>query len=163
VQRGSPESKSLDGRDREGDDPANATARSPAWSRVGGLAGGVYRNSLSLVLLGFFGLSMIGHLLSGTAAFNEEQALQSGAPPITAWQFLATPEFWFQSMQNWQSEFVSVGCLVVLSIVLRQHGYARVETGDCTAQRDRLTSTVKARSNASVFANPRDEQMIRLS
>jgi hypothetical protein len=122
VQRGSPESKPLDGRDREGDDPANATVRSPAWSRVGGLAAAVYRNSLSLVLFGFFVLSMIGHLLTGTAAYNEEQALQAGAAPITAWQFFVTPDFWFQSMQNWQSEFLAVGCLVVLSIVLRQHG-----------------------------------------
>jgi len=122
VQRGSPESKPLDGRDREGDDPANATVRSPAWSRVGGLAAAVYRNSLSLVLFGFFVLSMIGHLLTGTAVYNEEQALQAGAAPITAWQFFVTPDFWFQSMQNWQSEFLAVGCLVVLSIVLRQHG-----------------------------------------
>jgi hypothetical protein len=82
----------------------------------------VYRNSLSLVLFGFFVLSMIGHLLTGTAAYNEEQALQAGAAPITAWQFFVTPDFWFQSMQNWQSEFLAVGCLVVLSIVLRQHG-----------------------------------------
>jgi hypothetical protein len=75
-----------------------------------------------LALLAFFGLSMLGHLLSGTAAYNEEQALQTGATPISVWRFLGTPEFWFQSMQNWQSEFLAVGALVTLSIVLRQHG-----------------------------------------
>jgi hypothetical protein len=62
------------------------------------------------------------HLLGGTAEYNEQQALQSGAEPISAWQFLGSADFWFQSMQNWQSEFLAVGALIVLSIVLRQHG-----------------------------------------
>lgn len=122
VQRGSPDSKPLDGKDRAEDDPAKATAASPRLSRTRGLLHLVYRNSLSLVLFAFFALSMVGHLLSGTAGYNEEQALENGAPPITAWQFLGRPEFWYQSMQNWQSEFLAVGCLVVLGIVLRQHG-----------------------------------------
>ncbi len=122
VQRGSPESKPLDGEDRKGDDPAQATSRSPRLARNRGVAGVLYRNSLSLVLLAFFALSMLGHLLSGAAAYNEEQALQSGAEPVSVWTFLGTPEFWFQSMQNWQSEFLAVGALVTLSIVLRQHG-----------------------------------------
>ena len=65
---------------------------------------------------------MIGHLLAGTAEHNEQQALQSGEEPITALQFLGMPDFWFQSMQNWQSEFLAVGSLVVLGIFLRQHG-----------------------------------------
>jgi hypothetical protein len=38
------------------------------------------------------------------------------------WHFLTTSDFWFQSMQNWQSEFLAVGALVLLSIGLRQHG-----------------------------------------
>ena len=37
------------------------------------------------------------------------------------WEFLGTSDFWFQSMQNWQSEFLAVGALILLSIVLRQH------------------------------------------
>jgi hypothetical protein len=61
------------------------------------------------------------HLLGGTAEYNEEQSLR-GEPPISAGQFLATSEFWFQSMQNWQSEFLAVGSLIVLSIFLRQRG-----------------------------------------
>ncbi|MBB5115716.1 DUF6766 family protein [Micromonospora echinospora] len=46
---------------------------------------------------------------------------ESGAAPISAWQFLGASDFWFQSMQNWQSEFLAVGVLILLSIVLRQH------------------------------------------
>ena len=31
-------------------------------------------------------------------------------------------QFWFESLQNWQSEFLAVAAIVLLSIVLRQHG-----------------------------------------
>jgi hypothetical protein len=122
VQRGSPESKPLDGKDRPGDAPDNATANSPAWSRRRGWRLLVYRNSLALALFGFFVLSFGGHLIAGTAAYNEQQALQSGASPVSVWQYARSAQFWFESMQNWQSEFVAVAALVLLSIVLRQHG-----------------------------------------
>lgn len=122
VQRGSPESKPLDQKDRPEDYPENAGPDAPRFSRTRGVAQLLYRNSLSIVLLLFFLMSFVAHLLAGTANYNEEQALQTGEAPINALQFLGTPDFWFQSMQNWQSEFLAVGCLVVLSIVLRQHG-----------------------------------------
>jgi hypothetical protein len=122
VQRGSAESKPVDQVDRDGDFPEESTNRSPRPSREHGLAQAIYRNSLSIVLLCLFALSFLAHLLSGTAEHNEQQALEQGAGPVTAWQFLGTPDFWFQSMQNWQSEFLAVGSLIVLSIFLRQHG-----------------------------------------
>ncbi|MFI7608009.1 DUF6766 family protein [Micromonospora sp. NPDC049366] len=121
VQRGSAESKPEGQTDRPEDDERRATPESPWPVRVGGLPLVVYRNSLSLALLLIFAGSFVGHLLGGTAAYNAEQALESGAPPVSAWQFLGTSDFWFQSMQNWQSEFLAVGTLIVLSIVLRQH------------------------------------------
>jgi hypothetical protein len=37
-------------------------------------------------------------------------------------QYVGTSRFWFESFQNWQSEFLAVGALVVLSIWLREHG-----------------------------------------
>jgi hypothetical protein len=122
LQRGSPESKPLHQKDREEDYERKATSRSPAPVRRGGWQLVLYRNSLSIALLGLFVLSFLVHLLGGTADYNEQQALESGAPPISAAKFLTTSDFWFQSMQNWQSEFLSVGALIVLSIVLRQHG-----------------------------------------
>src|SRR3954452_23602580 len=78
VQRGSPESKDLDGSDRPEDYPENATSESPLWSRSHGPAQVIYRNSLSLALLAFFLLSFLAHLLTGTAEYNEQEALQSG-------------------------------------------------------------------------------------
>lgn len=122
VQRGSPESKPPDQRDRPDDYRENAGPDAPAPVKRGGLALLLYRNSLSIALLGLFALSFVIHLLGGTADHNEQQALQSGAAPISPLRFLTTSEFWFQSMQNWQSEFLAVGCLIVLSVFLRQHG-----------------------------------------
>jgi len=122
VQRGSPESKPIDQSDRPDDKPEHAGKDAPTLSRREDLIGRLYRNSLSLVLFAFFGLSFVGHLLGGTAEYNEQQALETGAGPISVWEFFGSPTFWFQSMQNWQSEFLAVGCLVVLSVVLRQHG-----------------------------------------
>jgi hypothetical protein len=104
VQRGSPESKPVD---------VKTPKARGSW---------LYQNSLSIALLGVFVLSFVAHLFTGTSAYNEEQALQSGKPPVSVWTFLGTPDFWFQSMQNWQSEFLAVGALVVLSIFLRQRG-----------------------------------------
>ena len=121
VQKGSAESKPEDQGDRPEDDPRRATPDSPWPVRVGGLPLVVYRNSLSLALLLIFAGSFLGHLLGGVVEYNQEQALQSGAAPISAWQFLGTSDFWFQSMQNWQSEFLAVGVLILLSIFLRQH------------------------------------------
>ena len=122
VQHGSPESKPVDQKDRTEDQPESADERSPRWSRSRGVAQVIYRNSLSLALFAFFALSFLGHLVTGTAEYNEERALESVEPPVSVLEFLHSSQFWFQSMQNWQSEFLAVGCLVVLSVVLRQHG-----------------------------------------
>ncbi|NES12429.1 MULTISPECIES: DUF6766 family protein [Micromonospora] len=121
VQKGSAESKPEGQTDRPDDDARRATPDSPWPARVGGLPLAIYRNSLSIALLLIFAGSFLGHLLGGVVEYNQEQALESGAPPISAVQFLGTSDFWFQSMQNWQSEFLAVGVLILLSIVLRQH------------------------------------------
>jgi hypothetical protein len=122
FQKGSPESKTPGEKDRKGDKPDEAGADSPPLSRTREWSQWIYRNSLSLALFSFFLLSFAGHLIGGTAEYNEQQALQAGEPALSAWEFLGTADFWFQSMQNWQSEFLAVGALVLLSIVLRQHG-----------------------------------------
>jgi hypothetical protein len=119
FQKGSPESNPIGSHPTEEHDPV--TADSPAPAKHGGLAAKLYENSLALALFGMFAMSFVLHLLGGTAAYNDDQALH-GQPPVTAVQFLADPQFWFQSMQNWQSEFLSVGVLIVFGIFLRQRG-----------------------------------------
>lgn len=78
-------------------------------------------NSLSLVLFGLFALSFVLHAFGGVADYNQEAKLHH-EPTLTLAAFMASPQFWFQSFQNWQSEFLSVAALLVLSIYLRQRG-----------------------------------------
>jgi hypothetical protein len=41
---------------------------------------------------------------------------------VTTLTFLGTSQFWFESFQNWQSEFLAVASIVLLSIYLRERG-----------------------------------------
>ena len=71
--------------------------------------------------MALFIFSIVGHALGGLAAYNEEQ-LSHGQEPVTLVEFASSSDFWFQSFQNWQSEFLAVGSIVVLTIFLRQKG-----------------------------------------
>lgn len=81
----------------------------------------MYENSLGLALLSLFVVSCALHALGGQSAYNHQQA-QHGGDPVTLTGYLCTSQFWFESFQNWQSEFLSVVGIVVLSIWLRQKG-----------------------------------------
>lgn len=92
----------------------------------------LYRNSLSLAFLVLFLLSFTMHATGGLVEFNEERS-EHGQRAATLGEFLTDPEFWFQSFQNWQSEFLAMLSIVVLTIFLRQHGSPEskeVETDD---------------------------------
>jgi hypothetical protein len=95
------------------------TARSPWAARRGGWVRKVYEHSLSLALLGLFLVSFFLHAVSGARLRNEEQAAR-GEPPQSMMDYLGTSRFWFESFQNWQSEFLAIGSMVVLSIFLRE-------------------------------------------
>jgi hypothetical protein len=121
-QKGSSESKKLSGKEKVDADPrASADPRAPWPVRRGGFVLRVYENSLGLAFAALFLVSFALHAAGGAAAFNEEQA-QHGAPPVSVLGYLGTSRFWFESLQNWQSEFLAVGSIVVLSIFLRQRG-----------------------------------------
>jgi len=120
IQRGSSESKDPDKRERP--DPApDASAAAPASVRRGGWVLNLYANSLSLAFLLLFLLSFVVHAVGGAADYNQEQ-LAKGAAPVSVPGYLHTSRFWFESFQNWQSEFLALFAMVVLSIFLRQRG-----------------------------------------
>ena len=79
------------------------------------------RNSLSVVLFSLFGLSWVVHLIGSFRDYNHEQ-LAKGQEALTLGGFLGKPEFWFESFQNWQSEFLAVAAIVLCTIWLRQIG-----------------------------------------
>jgi hypothetical protein len=54
--------------------------------------------------------------------FNSDEASAGSADRVTMWSYLGRSQMWFESLQNWQSEFLAVASIVLLSIFLRQHG-----------------------------------------
>jgi hypothetical protein len=119
YQRGSAESH--DPYHKEPDPPV--TKDSPWPVRRGGWAKTIYGQSLGLALFAMFLVSFVLHLLGGRCEYNEQQA-RVGAEQVSIGGFLVTSDFWFQSFQNWQSEFLSIGMMVVLTIFLRQNNSA---------------------------------------
>ncbi|MCU1378183.1 MAG: hypothetical protein JWN29_1166 [Acidimicrobiales bacterium] len=89
--------------------------------RRGGLALRLYQNSLGIAFFALFGLSWLLHAVGGARAYSAEQ-LAHGGEAVSASAFVRTSEFWFESFQNWQSEFLAVAAIVFLSIYLRQQG-----------------------------------------
>jgi hypothetical protein len=125
VQRGSSESKPPEGDPDKDEDPrAHRDDPDAPWPvRRGGWVLRVYEHSLSIALLGMFALAFLGHLITGARAYSAEQ-MAHGEAGVTALEYLFRSQFWFESFQNWQSEFLAVGSLVVLSVYLRERGSA---------------------------------------
>ncbi len=125
VQRGSPESKELDEAGRESDDEQkvgeHATAESPRWARYRGLGGAVYAHSLGLTMGLIFVLSWFVQSVTGMAAHNEER-LRDLQAPLSWPAYVGGADFWSRTLQNWQSEFLAVGSMVVFSVYLRERG-----------------------------------------
>ena len=125
VQRGSPESKPLDDAGRESDQDqkvgAYAGPDSPRWARVGGWRTRIYSSSLGLVMGSVFLACWFVQSVAGWSAFNEEQ-LKQLQDPLSWLSYVGSADFWSRSLQNWQSEFLAVGSMAVLSIYLRQRG-----------------------------------------
>ena len=69
-----------------------------------------------------FAASFLLHARTGSRVFNSEQAEAGSSDHVTAWSYMFRSQFWFESLQNWQSEFLAIGAIIVLTIYLRQHG-----------------------------------------
>ena len=90
--------------------------------RRGGWVLKLYENSLSLVFVILFLASLYLHAYGGAQVYNEDQLEHGGKEVLSAFGYMATSRFWFESFQNWQSEFLSVAGMVVFTIFLRQRG-----------------------------------------
>jgi hypothetical protein len=122
FQKGSSESKDPEGGEEPSDREPNPRKKNVPWPvKHGGVALQLYKNSLSIVLMLLFLVSFIIHWISSHRDFNQEQLLQ-GKPTESAMEFLSNSKFWFESFQNWQSEFLSIYAIVILSVFLRQKG-----------------------------------------
>jgi hypothetical protein len=121
YQKGSSESKDPE-KEEEVDREPNPKRKGVPWPvKKGGLVLALYKHSLSIALFILFILSFIMHWLGSLKDYNEVQVLKN-LPHETASQYITNSRLWFESFQNWQSEFLSVFAIVVLSIFLRQKG-----------------------------------------
>jgi len=124
VQKGSPESKrpgeSGGGTDEEqlGE---HAQPDSPRWARAGGWRGGLYANSLVLVMGSIWLWSWFAQSVSGWSE-NNASRLEHEQAPLSWAGYLGSADFWQTTLQNWQSEFLAVGSMAVLAVHLHQRG-----------------------------------------
>lgn len=129
FQKGSAESKDPEGNDPVDKEP-NPKKKDAPWAvKQGGLILAVYKHSLSISLFILFILSFVLHWYGSLKDYNEGELLRGGHIE-TAMEYLGNPRFWFESFQNWQSEFLSVLAIVVLSVFLRQKGSAQSKPVD---------------------------------
>ncbi len=121
FQKGSSESKPVDKPAPQDQDPRTASiGENTPWPvRRGGWALKIYEHSLSALFFILFVGSFIAHALGGARLYSEEQ-LAHGQPAATVWDYLGTSQFWFESFQNWQSEFLAVAVIVGASVFLRE-------------------------------------------
>lgn len=123
FQKGSSESKPVDRAAPQDEDPRDAPlkAATPWPVRRGGWVLKLYEHSLSVMFLLLFLASFALHAVGGSEEYSSEQQ-SHGQPPVTVLAYLATSRFWFESFQNWQSEFLAVAVLVGASVYLRERG-----------------------------------------
>ena len=123
FQKGSAESKDPDEQNPVNDDPAQMRddPKSPWPVRRGGFAMRLYSHSLSIVFVLLFLATFVIHAIAGARQYSQDQ-MQHGQHAVSALAYMGTSRFWFESLQNWQSEFLSILAMVVLTIFLRQRG-----------------------------------------
>ncbi|WET02399.1 DUF6766 family protein [Flavobacterium sp. YJ01] len=128
-QKGSSESKDFDREQAVDREPSARRKGSPWPVKKGGLTLKVYKHSLTIALMLFFAFSFVMHFYGSLKDENEKLRL-TGKPEQSAMQYAGSSRFWFESFQNWQSEFLSVFAIVLLSVYLRQIGSSQSKPVD---------------------------------
>ena len=120
--RGSAESKPIGTPAPQDADPKHTAGKNAPWPvHRGGWVLAVYKRSLSLLFLVLFVASFCLHAVTGARAYSAEQ-LEHGGAAVTPIEYVGNSQFWFESFQNWQSEFMVVAVIVIASVYLRQQG-----------------------------------------
>ena len=125
YQKGSAESKRIDAVEEVDLDPRNFAHLPdvPGPVKRGGFALALYEHSLGLTFAALFLVSIGMHAVGGLAEYNNEQ-ISHGQAAVALAGYVKSSRFWFESFQNWQSEFLSLAAMVVGTIFLRQRGSA---------------------------------------
>lgn len=123
FQKGSSESKPMGKDAPQDEDPRQAAIKkaTPWPVKRGGAVLKLYEHSLSIMFFLLFLASFTLHAVGGAEAYTQDQQ-SHGEPGVTILQYIGTSRFWFESFQNWQSEFLAVAVLVGASVYLREKG-----------------------------------------
>ena len=123
FQRGSVESKDPDADNPTDEDPRlHQTDPHAPWPvRRGEIILKIYEHSLFSAFVLLFLISFALHAYGGAGQYSQEQ-IEHGGIAVSTPEYMRTSQFWYESLQNWQSEFLAVGAIVVLTIFLRQRG-----------------------------------------
>ena len=121
YQKGSAESKRIDAVEETDLDPRRFSdvPDVPGPVRRGGWQLRLYENSLGLAFVVLFVVSFAMHGIGGQHEYNANRQ-EHGEPPVALSEYMMSSRFWFESFQNWQSEFLSLAAMVVGTIFLRQ-------------------------------------------
>jgi hypothetical protein len=128
-EKGSSESKGFDKEEPVDREPDPKRKDAPWPVKKGGFILKLYKNSLSVSLFLLFLLSFVLHFY-GSIKDQNLHNIQEGKPLETISDYILDSRFWFESFQNWQSEFLSVFAIIVLSIYLRQKGSSQSKPVD---------------------------------
>ncbi|MDA6070155.1 hypothetical protein NJT12_11055 [Flavobacterium sp. AC] len=128
-QKGSSESKGFDGEEEVDREPSPQRKDAPWPVKKGGILLSLYKNSLTISLFLLFIVSFFLHFYG---SFKDENTMNvlKGDPQVSLADYLGQSRFWFESFQNWQSEFLSIFAIIVLSIFLRQKGSSQSKPVD---------------------------------
>jgi len=125
LQKGSNESKKLEEAGMESPQKQrigkHAGPRSPRWARYGDWRTHVYANSFLIAMALIFLGTWAGQSVTNWTQHNEEQIDHNGTS-IPWSTYIHTADFWEKTLQNWQSEFLAVGVMVIFTVYLRQRG-----------------------------------------
>jgi hypothetical protein len=125
VQKGSNESKKPSDAGLETDEQQrvgrHSNAESPRWAKVKDWRLTLYSNSFFIVMGLVFVATWVAQSFASWTVFNDEQSAHRD-PEVSWLSYLGSADFWERSLQNWQSEFLAVGTMVVFTIYLRQRG-----------------------------------------
>ncbi|TLP60807.1 DUF6766 family protein [Microbispora triticiradicis] len=78
-------------------------------------------NALAACFLLLFLLSLAGQSVAGTAAYNEDQVAEGGAP-VTWLQYVTSSTFAVDVAENWQSEYLQFFLYILITVWLIQRG-----------------------------------------
>jgi membrane protein implicated in regulation of membrane protease activity len=139
LQKGSKGSKKSDRVGRESDQRQllgeHTEPDSPRWARTGGWRTAVFSNSVLLVMTAIWIASWLAQSLTERIVYNADQ-LDHQAAAVSWPTYVTTSDFWNRTLQNWQSEFLAIASMAILSVFLRQRGSPESKARRSTARRD---------------------------